>query len=123
MGKRKFVFQDLESRKALQFTDDWKETLKRINVSEERQPDLSAYAGDYWSSGLETYLRIHLRDGQLVLELHRHGEFPCATWAGISCTAPAVNIGGLNSNSNGIPREAVTGLRLNSLLFRRCLLE
>jgi hypothetical protein len=123
MGKRKFAFQDLESGKALQFTDDWKETFKRINVSEERQPDLSAYAGDYWSSELETYLRIHLRDGQLVLELHRHGEFPLR-YVGRNIFASASSqYWWFELKIQRDSKEAVTGLRLNSLLFRRCLLE
>jgi CubicO group peptidase (beta-lactamase class C family) len=123
MGKRKFVFQDLDSGKALQFTDDWRETFKRINVSEERQPDLSAYAGDYWSSELETYLRIHLRDGQLVLELHRHGEFPLR-YVGRNVFASASSqYWWFELKFQRDSNEAVPGLRLNSLLFRRCLLE
>ncbi|PWU08232.1 MAG: hypothetical protein C5B50_30030, partial [Verrucomicrobia bacterium] len=123
MGKRKFVFQELDSGKASQFTNDWKETFKRINVSEERQPDFSAYAGDFWSSELETYLRIHLRDGQLVLELHRHGEFPLR-YVGRNLFASASNQSWwFELKFQRDSKEVVTGLRLNSILFRRCLLD
>lgn len=123
MGKRRLVFQDLESGKALSFTNDWKEIFKRINVSEESQPDLSAYAGDYWSSELEAYLRIHLRDGHLVLELHRHGEFPLRyVGRNIFVSANGQNWW-LELKFQRDSKEAVSGLRLNGLLFNRCQLE
>jgi CubicO group peptidase (beta-lactamase class C family) len=123
MEKRKFVFRDLQSGKALQFTDDWKENFKRINVSEERQPDLTAYTGDYWSSELETFLRIHLRDGQLVLVLHRHGEFPLRyVGRNIFATASSQDWW-FELKFQRDSKEGVTGLRLNSLLFRRCVLD
>ncbi len=123
LGKREFVFQDLESGKALKFTDDWKENFQRIRVSEEAQPDLCVYPGDYWSGELETYLRIHLRAGQLVLELHRHGEFPLR-YVGWNIFASATGqYWWFELKFQRDSKETVTGLRLNSLLFKRCQLE
>jgi len=123
LGKRRFVFQNLESGKALQFTDDWRENFKRINVSEERQSDLSPYTGSYWSSELENFLRIHLREGQLVLELHRHGEFPLRHVGRDIFASACSQYWWFELKFQRDSKEAVTGLRLNSVLFRRCLLE
>jgi len=107
----------------LQFTNNWKERYQRITSPVEAEPDLSAYGGDYWSNELETFLRIRLQDGQLVLELHRHGEIPLRYVArDVFATASSKDWWfevkfGRNSQAS------VTDLRLNSLLFQRRLLE
>ena len=122
-GKQWLVFQNLESGTASQFTNSWRETFKRINAPAETQPDLNAYAGDYWSDELETLLKVHARDGQLVLELHRHGEFPLRYVArNIFATATSKNWW-FEVKFQRDSKETVTGLRLNSLLFKRCRLE
>jgi hypothetical protein len=122
-GNRRFVFQDLESGTASQFTDNWRENFKRINAPEERQPDLSAYTGDYCSSELETSLRIHRRDGQLVLELHRHREIPLRYVARNIFVSASSKYSWFELKFQRDSKEAVTGLRLNSLVYMRYLLE
>ena len=121
--KQWMVFQNLESGTASQFTNSWRETFKRINAPSETQPDLNAYAGDYWSDELETLLKVHTRDGQLVLELHRHGELLLRYVArNIFATATSKNWW-FEVKFQRDSKETVTGLRLNSLLFKRCRLE
>jgi hypothetical protein len=118
-GKGWMVFQNLKSGLALQFTNNWGETFKRINAPEETQPDLSAYAGDYWSDELETFLKIHLRDGRLVLELHRHGEFPLRYVARNIFATSTSDYWWFEVKFQRDAKKTVTGLRLNTLFFRR----
>ncbi|HYG34273.1 MAG TPA: serine hydrolase [Clostridia bacterium] len=122
-GNRWFVFQNVESGKALQFTNNWKEHFNRVDAPEEQQPDLSAYAGEFWSSELETWLRIHQRDGRLVLELHRQGEYPLRyvarnIFVSASSRYPWFELKFLRDS-----KEAVNGLRLNGIRFKRSQLE
>jgi len=122
-GKSWMVFQDLASGVALQFTNNWGEVFERISSSEESQLNLSAYVGDYWSAELETFLKIHLRDGRLVLELHRHGDFPLRyVDRNIFATASS-EYWWFEVKFQRDSKETVTGLRLNTLLFRRHPLE
>jgi len=123
VGKSWMVFQDLKSGVASQFTNNWGETFKRLNAPEETQPDLSAYAGDFWSDELETFLKIHLRDGRLMLELHRHGEFPLRYVARNSFATSTSDYWWFDVEFQRDSKETVTGLRLNSLQFRRRPLE
>jgi hypothetical protein len=118
-GKRWMVFQDLKSGAASQFTNNWGETFKRINAPEETQPDLSGYAGDYWSDELETFLKIHLRDGRLVLELRRHGEFPLRHVARNIFATSTSDYWWFEVKFQRDTKNTVTGLRLNTLFFRR----
>jgi hypothetical protein len=113
------VFQDLESGAAMQFTNNWGEVFKRITAPVESQPDLSAYGGDYWSDELETHLKIRLRDDRLVLELHRHGEFPLRYVARNILVTSKSEYWWFEVKFQRDPKEIVTGLRLNGLLFRR----
>ena len=122
-GKRSMTFQDLDTGAALQFTNNWKERYQRITSAGEAKPDLSAYAGDYWSDELETFLRIHLREGQLVLELHRHREIPLRYVAKDILTTASKNDWWFEVKFQRDGKEAVTGLRLNTLLFKRSSLE
>ncbi len=123
VGRRTIAFQDLESGKPMQFTNDWRENFRRINVSEERQPNLGDYPGDYWSSELEAILRIHLRDGQLILELHSHGETPLRYVVRNVFASASSQHWWFGLKFQRDAKEAVVGLRLNSILFRRCVLE
>ena len=111
------VFQNLPSGRAMQFTNRWGERYQRINAAADPQPDLTSYAGDYWSDELETFLKIHLKDGQLVLELYRHGEFPLRSVApNVFATTPGNWWFEVKFQRN--PQNTITGLRLNSLYFR-----
>lgn len=108
---------------ALQFTNNWKEHYQRITSAVEAKPDLSAYAGDYWSNELETFLRIHSRDGQLVLELRRHSEIPLRYVArNIFATASSKDWW-FEVKFQRNSRATVTSLRLNGLSFTRRPLE
>ena len=118
-GKRWMVFQDLESGAAKQFTNNLGEVFERITVPAESQPDLSAYVGDYWSDELETHLKIRLRDDRLVLELHRHGEFPLRYVTRSVFATSKSEYWWFEVKFQRDPKEFVTGLRLNGLLFRR----
>jgi CubicO group peptidase (beta-lactamase class C family) len=118
-GEGWMVFQDKASGVALQFTNNWGEVFDRISSPKESQPDLSAYVGDYWSAELETFLKIHLRDGQLVLELHRHGDFPLRyVTRNIFATASS-EYWWFEVKFQRDSKETVTGLRLNTLHFKR----
>lgn len=122
-GKRFMAFQGLDSGAALQFTNNWKERYQRITSTVETKPDLSAYAGDYWSDELETFLRIHLRDGRLVLELRRHGEIPLRYVARDILATASKEDWWFEVKFQRDDKEAVTGLRLNSILFKKRSLE
>jgi CubicO group peptidase (beta-lactamase class C family) len=122
-GKRWFLFQDSESRTALQFTDNWKENFKRLNTSKEKQPDWGAYAGDYWSSELETFLRISPQNGRLMLELHRQDKVPLRYVARNLFASDSSEYSWFELKFRRDSHEAVTGVRLNSIYFKRCLLQ
>lgn len=122
-GKRSMFFQDLNSGMALQFTNDWPEPFRRITSAVEAKPDLSAYVGDYWSNELETFLRIHLRDGQLVLELHRHEEIPLRYVARNVFATASSKDWWFEVKFQRDSQATVAGLRMNSLLFNRRQLE
>jgi len=111
------VFPNLPSGRAMQFTNRWGELYQRINAPAEPQPDLTPYAGDYWSDELETFLKIHLKDGQLVLELYRHGEFPLRFVAPNVFATTAGNWW-FEVKFQRNSQNTINGLRLNSLYFR-----
>jgi CubicO group peptidase (beta-lactamase class C family) len=121
-GKRSMTFQELDSGAALQFTNNWKEAFRRINAEVEKLPDLNAYVGDYWSNELETFLRIHLRGGQLVLELRRHGETPLR-YVSRDVFATSSKDWWFDVKFERNSQAMVTGLRLNGLKFQRRQLE
>jgi hypothetical protein len=117
------AFTDLNSGKALQFTDSWKEHFKRIDAPEEQQPDLRSYAGEFWSSELETWLRIHQRNGQLVLELYRQGEYPLRSVGRNIFVSASDKYPWFELKFQRDSKQAITGVRLNGILFGRRHLE
>jgi len=122
-GKRWFVFKELESGMALQFTDNWKENFKRINSPEEKQPALSSCVGHYFSNELGTFLRIYQREGKLALELHRNGEIPLRYVAGNIFVSASSKYSWFEVKFQRDSNETVTDVRLNGLLFRRVPLQ
>jgi hypothetical protein len=120
-GKRSFVFQDLESGSGLQFTDNWKESFKRLDATEEEKPDLSAYGGNYWSSELETFLSIHRRDERLVLELRGQGEVLLRYVARNLFASASSKYSWFELKFLRDSKEAVAGVRINGVYFKRYL--
>jgi CubicO group peptidase (beta-lactamase class C family) len=122
-GTRTFIFQVAKSGPASEFTDNWKENFKRLEATEEKQPDLNAYAGDYWSSELETFLRISRRKARLMLGFRPQGEVPLRYVARNLFVSASDQNWWFELKFQRDSKKAVGGVRLNGILFKRRQLE
>jgi CubicO group peptidase (beta-lactamase class C family) len=75
--KARVIFAKLDSGKAAQYTvemDGQRRVYQRLDAADEAPPNLPDYAGHYRSEELEVNWSVQIKEGQLVLQQHRHGE-------------------------------------------------